>query len=76
MVRIAHASIHTRIMQQVGASFGTAIVAVVLQFVMVHSDASGSIVSACHASFWAAIGISIVALIPASALPGRDRERA
>lgn len=71
---VAHASIHTRIMQQVGASFGTAIVAVVLQFVMVHSDASGSTVSAYHASFWAAIGISIVALIPAFALPGRDRE--
>src|SRR5699024_7157044 len=39
---IAHASIHTRILQQVGASFGTAIVAVVLQFVIVHSDARGS----------------------------------
>ncbi|WP_249203685.1 MDR family MFS transporter [Brevibacterium sp. SMBL_HHYL_HB1] len=72
---IAHASIHTRILQQVGASFGTAIVAVVLQFVMVHSDASGSTVSAYHASFWAAVGISIAALIPAFALPGRDRER-
>src|SRR5699024_4862833 len=72
---IAHASIHTRILQQVGASFGTPIVAVVLQFVMVQSDASGSTVSAYHASFWTAVGISIAALIPAFALPGRDRER-
>ena len=74
MVRFAHASIHTRIMQQVGASFGTAIVAVVLQFVMVHAHASDSTAAAYHASFWAAIGISIVALIPAFALPGRDRQ--
>src|SRR5699024_6402594 len=72
---IAHASIHTRILQQVGASFGTAIVEVVLQFVMVQSDESGSTVSAYQASLWAAVGISIAALIPAFALPGRDRER-
>jgi EmrB/QacA subfamily drug resistance transporter len=68
---IAHASMNTRITQQVGASFGTAIVAVALQSLLSHGAAS-----AFQGAFWWAIGITVVALIPALALPGPVRQRA
>jgi MFS family permease len=61
---IAHASMNTRIAQQVGASFGTAIVAVVLQSLLDHGAAG-----AFHGAFWWAIGITIAAVVPAVALP-------
>ncbi|OPG06323.1 MDR family MFS transporter [Microbispora sp. GKU 823] len=61
---IPHATMSTRIAQQVGASFGTAIVAVALQSLLGHG-ATG----AFHGAFWWAIGIAIAAVIPAVALP-------
>ncbi|HEY0246830.1 MAG TPA: MDR family MFS transporter [Gryllotalpicola sp.] len=68
---IPHATMNTRITQQVGASFGTAIVAVALQTFLDHG-ATG----AFHGAFWWAIGIAVVALIPAVALPAHARTRA
>lgn len=61
---VAHASMNTRIAQQVGASFGTAIVAVALQSLLAHGATS-----AFQGAFWWAIGITIAALVPALALP-------
>lgn len=61
---IPHATMTTRISQQVGASFGIAVVAVVLQSLLSQSAAR-----AFHTAFWWAIGISLVACIPAIALP-------
>jgi EmrB/QacA subfamily drug resistance transporter len=61
---IPHATMNTRISQQVGASFGTAIVAVALQ-TLLSSGATG----AFQGAFWWAIGITVVAVIPALALP-------
>jgi EmrB/QacA subfamily drug resistance transporter len=61
---IPHATMTTRITQQVGASFGTAIVAVALQRLLAHGVAR-----AFQGGFWWAIGITIAALIPALALP-------
>jgi EmrB/QacA subfamily drug resistance transporter len=61
---IPHATMNTRTAQQVGASFGVAIVAVVLQSLL----ADGA-VSAFHTAFWWAFGITIAAFIPALALP-------
>jgi EmrB/QacA subfamily drug resistance transporter len=61
---IPHATMNTRIAQQVGASFGVAIVAVVLQSLL----ANGA-VSAFHTAFWWAFGITVAAFIPALALP-------
>jgi MFS family permease len=61
---IPHASMNTRIAQQVGTSFGTAIVAVALQSLLPHG-----VTGAFHGAFWWAIGITVVALIPALALP-------
>jgi EmrB/QacA subfamily drug resistance transporter len=61
---VPHATMNTRITQQVGASFGTAIVAVALQSLLAHG-----VVGAFQGAFWWATGITIVALIPALALP-------
>jgi MFS family permease len=61
---IPHATMNTRIAQQVGASFGTAIVAVALQSLLGHG-ATG----AFQGAFWWAIGIAAAAVIPAVALP-------
>ena len=66
--QIQHASMNTRIAQQVGASFGTAIVAVALQSLLVHGATS-----AFQVAFWWAIGITMAALIPALALPVNSR---
>jgi EmrB/QacA subfamily drug resistance transporter len=66
---IADATMNTRIAQQVGASFGTAIVAVALQSLLANGTAS-----AFHGAFWWATGIALVALLPALALPGRAEE--
>jgi EmrB/QacA subfamily drug resistance transporter len=69
---IPHATMNTRISQQVGASFGIAIVAVALQSLLSHGAAG-----AFQGSFWWATGITVAALIPALVLPagraaGRD----
>lgn len=61
---IPHASMNNRIAQQVGASFGTAIIAVALQSLLAHGAAS-----AFRGAFWWAIGIAVAAVIPALALP-------
>jgi EmrB/QacA subfamily drug resistance transporter len=61
---IPHATMNTRIAQQVGASFGTAVVAVALQSLLARGAAS-----AFHGAFWWAIGITVAALVPAIALP-------
>lgn len=62
---IPHATMTTRISQQVGASFGTAIVAVALQSLL-----AGGAGAAFHGAFWWATGITVAALVPALALPG------
>ncbi len=61
---IAHATMVTRITQQLGASFGAAIVAVVLQSAL----AQGPTI-AFQTAFWWAIGITVAAVLPALALP-------
>jgi MFS family permease len=61
---IPHATMNTRITQQVGASFGTAIAAVALQSLLAHGATS-----AFQGAFWWATGITVAALIPALALP-------
>ena len=61
---IPHATMNTRISQQVGASFGTAIVAVALQSLL-----SGGATGAFQGAFWWATGITAAALVPAIALP-------
>lgn len=61
---VPEATMNTRIAQQVGTSFGTAIVAVALQSLLAHGETR-----AFQGAFWWASGITIAALIPAMALP-------
>jgi MFS family permease len=63
---IPHATMNTRISQQVGASFGIAIVAVALQSLLARGP-----VAAFQGAFWWATGITVAALIPAVVLPGK-----
>jgi hypothetical protein len=65
---LPHATMNTRIAQQVGASFGTAIVAIALQPLLDHG-ATG----AFQGAFWWAIGIAIAAVIPAIAVRPASR---
>jgi EmrB/QacA subfamily drug resistance transporter len=64
---IPHATMNTRIAQQVGASFGNAIVAVALQSLLAHGHAA-----AFQGAFWCSIAITVAAVIPALALPSGD----
>ncbi|WP_213001225.1 MDR family MFS transporter [Winogradskya consettensis] len=61
---IPHATMNTRIAQQVGASFGTAIVAVALQATL-----GATTTDAFRGAFWWAIAITVLAVIPALLLP-------
>jgi EmrB/QacA subfamily drug resistance transporter len=68
---IPHATMNTRIAQQIGSSFGVAVVAVALQSLLGHGAAG-----AFHGAFWWSIGIAVAAVIPALALPsGRTAAR-
>ncbi|WP_167132680.1 DHA2 family efflux MFS transporter permease subunit [Paramicrobacterium chengjingii] len=59
---MAHATMVTRIVQQIGASLGIAVVAVVLQ-----NSAATDVTAGYQTAFWWLIGITAVALIPAIA---------
>ena len=67
---IPHATMNTRIAQQVGASFGVAIVAVALQ-----SQLGRGTTSAFQEAFWWAIVITAAAAVPALALPTTHRQK-
>jgi AcrR family transcriptional regulator len=68
---IPDATMNTRIAQQVGASFGIAIVAVALQSLLARGATS-----AFQGAFWWTIGITAAALIPALALPATGPQKA
>jgi MFS family permease len=62
-----HASAITRIVQQVGGAFGTALVAVILAGAI----SSGDLVHRFDVAFWWTIGITVVAALVAILLPSR-----
>ena len=67
--QISHASTATRIAQQVGASFGTAVLAVVLaRQLAAHPGAAGLATAYGHTFLWA-LGFTVASFIPALALP-------
>jgi EmrB/QacA subfamily drug resistance transporter len=68
---IAHSSVVTRMVQQIGGSFGTAVLAVILaSSVAAHHDA---LAAGFHVAFWWATGFSAVALLLSLWLPGSPR---
>jgi len=72
---IPHAGIITRVAQQLGGSFGIAILTVVLGAALrnlgAHSDSSAQTATAFDQAFWWAVGFTIIALVLSLMLPGR-----
>lgn len=72
--QIAHSSVLTRTAQQIGGSFGTAVLAVVLEQ-SISGAGTGAVVSGFHVAFWWATGFSLVATALCVWLPGRHQVR-
>jgi hypothetical protein len=63
---LPNASSTTRIIQQIGGSFGTAVLIVILtQALLTHSLAA----QAFNVAFWWSIGLAALALVPTALLP-------
>ena len=69
--QIAHSSVVTRTVQQVGGSFGTAVLAVILSGAL--AARGGDAVAAFDIAFWWATGFSALAVLLALWLPGPVR---
>jgi EmrB/QacA subfamily drug resistance transporter len=69
---VPRATSAVRILQQVGASLGTAVLAVILQH---QAAAAGGLADAFGNTFWWAVGFTAVAFIPALLLPGAPARR-
>lgn len=66
---VAHASVLTRVSQQIGGSFGTAVLAVVLE----NGLTTGTPGAAFDRAFWWAIGLSLATALVVPTLPARVR---
>jgi EmrB/QacA subfamily drug resistance transporter len=69
--QIPHSSVLTRTAQQIGGSFGTAVLAVILTGAIAAHH--GSLADAFHVAFWWSAGFSAVAVLLALWLPGAQR---
>ncbi|MEP6482408.1 MAG: MDR family MFS transporter [Rhodoglobus sp.] len=67
---VPHASIVTRISQQIGGSLGVALLAVILATA---ATAAGSIATGFEVAFWWTVGFSVVSIFVAFVLPGRPK---
>lgn len=70
---VPHASILTRIAQQVGGSFGVALLAVILQGAALGAHGLDGIADAFDQAFWWAIGFTGLAVVLSLLLPGRPK---
>ena len=78
---VADASIITRLAQQTGGAFGTALLAVILESAT-HGSRAGDLAHGFHIAFWWAVGFTVLAIgvcrflpaRPATPAPGRPRE--
>jgi predicted MFS family arabinose efflux permease len=70
---IPHSSIITRTAQQLGGSFGTAVLAVILQSGLTAHATQGTsgVAAAYDQAFWWSIGFTALAVVLSLALPGR-----
>jgi EmrB/QacA subfamily drug resistance transporter len=68
---ISHSSVLTRTVQQIGGSFGTAVLAVILTASVVAHH--GALAAGFHIAFWWAVGFSAVAMLLSLWLPGSPR---
>ena len=71
--QIPHASVLTRTAQQVGGSFGTAVLAVILESAV--TTHRGNLSAAFNIAFWWSVGFAALAVVVSFLLPGRSRSR-
>jgi EmrB/QacA subfamily drug resistance transporter len=69
--QIPHSSVLTRTAQQIGGSFGTAVLAVVLESAIAAHPAT--LADAFHVAFWWSAGFSAIAVLLSLWLPGPQR---
>ncbi len=75
--QVPHASTVTRISQQIGGAFGTAILAMILT-TQLHAHADSGLpgqAAAFGTAFWWSLGFTIIAIVPALALPHQHHDR-
>jgi MFS family permease len=70
---VPHASIITRIVQQVGGSFGVALLAIILENALSSVGRGATLADGFDLAFWWAVGFTALGVIVAFALPGRKR---
>jgi EmrB/QacA subfamily drug resistance transporter len=73
---IPQATMITRISQQVGGAFGTAVLAVVLTSLADAASSQADAVAAFHATFWVATAVAALALVASLLLPSASASRA
>lgn len=71
---IAHSSVVTRMTTQIGGSFGSAVLAVILENAV--ASHHGALLSAFHIAFWWCAGFSAVAVLLSLWLPGAQPDGA
>jgi EmrB/QacA subfamily drug resistance transporter len=69
--QIPHSSVLTRMAQQIGGSFGTAVLAVILEGAIAAHH--GSLADGFHVAFWWSAGFAAVAVLLSLWLPGAQR---
>jgi EmrB/QacA subfamily drug resistance transporter len=72
--QIPHASVVTRMIQQIGGSFGTAVLAVILSTAITAHH--GDLATGFHTAFWWATGFSVLAVLLSLWLPSAPRKPA
>ncbi|MFH8249831.1 MDR family MFS transporter [Microbacterium sp. B2969] len=68
---VPHASIITRLTQQLGGAFGTALLAVVLELATDGATTAADVAAGFVVAFWTAVGFTVVAIGVCFALPAR-----
>ncbi len=71
--QIAHSSVLTRTTQQIGGSFGTAVLAVLLESAV--TGHGGNLPAAFGIAFWWSAGFSLLAVLLSCWLPGAQRDQ-
>jgi uncharacterized membrane protein YbhN (UPF0104 family) len=67
--QISHGTITTRILQQIGGAFGTAILAILFQHYLLLGDSFENIINAYNRIFIVSICFTLFSIIPALFLP-------
>jgi EmrB/QacA subfamily drug resistance transporter len=70
---VPHASLITRLAQQIGGAFGTALLAVILQWAVGSGTSLAALADGFDVAFWWAVGFTVVAIGVCFALPARPK---